>query len=160
MTSPSLEADAPSGIETPVCLLVLDLPQHRTAVKPHVNSRYLRDPGARITARLATFARAWSARLSIGKVGRIDRHADRFRNRRKHRVHQPGSLAKRLATRDHEGVKGADNEREAYREIIRRAKRVRERAAESLRRSRASRKLQGDSANHTASKPRRLRRNG
>jgi hypothetical protein len=55
-------------------------------------------------------------------------------------------------------VDGADNEREAYRKIISRAKRVRERAAESLRRSRASRKKYGDNANRTASEMRRPRR--
>ena len=41
-------------------------------------------------------------------------------------------------------VEGRKNESERYRKIIRRAKRVRERAAASLRRSRALRKTQGD----------------
>lgn len=56
-----------------------------------------------------------------------------------------GGLAKRSARGDDEGVQGADSEREAYRKIISRAKIVRERAAESLRRSRASRKNRGRS---------------
>lgn len=37
-----------------------------------------------------------------------------------------------------QGMEGAENEREDYRKIINRAKRVRERVAETLRRSRAS----------------------
>ena len=41
------------------------------------------------------------------------------------------------------GVKHSQDEAEFYREIARRAKRVRERAAESLRLSRLSRKRQG-----------------
>jgi hypothetical protein len=41
-------------------------------------------------------------------------------------------------------VEGHKHESEFYRQILRRAKRVRERAAESLRRSRGSRKTQGD----------------
>jgi GGDEF domain-containing protein len=43
-----------------------------------------------------------------------------------------------------EGVKRGEDEAEFYREIVRRAKRVRERAAESLRLSRLSRKRQGN----------------
>ena len=42
------------------------------------------------------------------------------------------------------GVKHSKDEAEFYREIARRAKRVRERAAESLRLSRLSRKRQGN----------------
>ena len=42
------------------------------------------------------------------------------------------------------GVKHSQDEAEFYREIARRAKRVRERAAESLRLSRLSRKKQGN----------------
>jgi hypothetical protein len=42
------------------------------------------------------------------------------------------------------GVKRGQDEAEFYREIVRRAKRVRERAAESLRLSRLSRKKQGN----------------
>jgi hypothetical protein len=57
-------------------------------------------------------------------------------------------LAKRLAklpvTRDDEGVEGRKNEGEFYREIIRRAKEVRERAAEALRRPRGLPKRHGD----------------
>lgn len=48
-------------------------------------------------------------------------------------------LVRRLAKRSHAGVGDNQNERELYREIIRRAERVRERAAESLRRSRGLR---------------------
>ena len=50
----------------------------------------------------------------------------------------------RLAKRGDASIKGGTNERELYRQIIRRAKTVRERAAESLRRSRGLRKKQGD----------------
>jgi hypothetical protein len=52
-------------------------------------------------------------------------------------------LAKRLLKRDDASVEGHQNERERYREIIRRAKGIRERAAESLKRARAFRKRQG-----------------
>ena len=55
-------------------------------------------------------------------------------------------------------MEGADSEREAYRKIISRAKRARERAAESLRRSRASRRKQGGAPNQTPPKPRMFRR--
>jgi hypothetical protein len=48
-------------------------------------------------------------------------------------------LAKRLVKHDDGSVEGRENEGELYREIIRRANRVREHAAESLRRSRALR---------------------
>lgn len=48
------------------------------------------------------------------------------------------------AKRHHRGMEGRENERELYQEIIRRAKRVRERTAEQLKRSRALRKRQGD----------------
>jgi hypothetical protein len=54
-------------------------------------------------------------------------------------------LATRLAKRDDETVReDPDNERRFYREIIRRAKRERERAAESLRVSQVLRKKQKD----------------
>jgi len=67
-----------------------------------------------------------------------------------------------LRLRDHKGVEGAENERESYRRIIGRAKRARERAAESLRRSRVSRKLQRDAGDEPAKPPkqRRFRREG
>jgi hypothetical protein len=57
-------------------------------------------------------------------------------------------------------VEGRENDAERYRKIIRRAKQVRERAAESLKRSRASRKGQGDPKEQAdrlskAAKPRR-----
>jgi hypothetical protein len=42
------------------------------------------------------------------------------------------------------GMKRGEDEAEFYREIVRRAKRVRERAAESLRRSRRLRRRQGN----------------
>ena len=51
---------------------------------------------------------------------------------------------KRLAKRGDVSVDDGMNERELYRQIIRRAKTFRERAAESLRRSRGLRKRQGD----------------
>lgn len=58
-----------------------------------------------------------------------------------------------------EGVEGHQNEGELYRKIIRRAKGVRERAAESLKRSRALRKQQDlDGGASAAQKRRRLRR--
>jgi hypothetical protein len=50
--------------------------------------------------------------------------------------------ARRLAKRDAGSVEGDQNEVELYREIIRRAKSVRERAAESLTRSRGQRNVQ------------------
>jgi hypothetical protein len=50
-------------------------------------------------------------------------------------------------------VKRGDDENEFYREIIRRAKEVRERAAESLRRSR--RRIRGKENVRAAPKPRR-----
>jgi hypothetical protein len=59
-------------------------------------------------------------------------------------------------------VSSRDDEGEFYREIARRAKRVRERAAESLRLSRAFRKGRGDKASQpeAAPKQRRHRQNG
>jgi hypothetical protein len=61
---------------------------------------------------------------------------------------------------DDRSVEGRENERESYRKIIRRAKEARERAAESLRRSRASRKRQGDlgAQADAAQRQRRFRR--
>jgi len=56
-------------------------------------------------------------------------------------------------------VEGRENESELYRKIIRRAKGVRERAAESLRRSRVVRKRQEDLGEQAAAaKGRRSRR--
>ena len=60
------------------------------------------------------------------------------------RSYDEKGLVRRSATRDHAGVRDNQNERELYREIIRRAERVRERAAESLRRSRGLRNGQGN----------------
>ena len=54
-------------------------------------------------------------------------------------------------------MNGADNERESYRRIISRAKRARERAAESLRRSRALRKQRGNAGNKADESPKRPR---
>ena len=58
-------------------------------------------------------------------------------------------------------MKGADNEHESYRRIIRRAKRARERAAESLRRSRVPRTRQPDAGGERDKPPdqRRFQRN-
>lgn len=56
------------------------------------------------------------------------------------------------------GVKRGDGETEFYREIVRRAKRVRERAAESLRLSRLSRNRQGNAVNRPDAAPRSRRR--
>jgi len=67
-------------------------------------------------------------------------------------------LAKRPAKRDHGSVEGSESERELYRKIIRRAKGVRERAAESLRRSRVLRKRQDLGEQAPAAKRRRSRR--
>jgi hypothetical protein len=53
-------------------------------------------------------------------------------------------LVKTVVKRDDGSVEGHQNESELYRKIIRRAKGIRERAAESLRRSRAVRKSQED----------------
>jgi hypothetical protein len=75
----------------------------------------------------------------------------------------PGPLARRvgetLVKRDDGRVEGHENERELYRKIIRRAKAVRERAADSLRRSRAV-KGPGDVREHAdaAQRRRRVRR--
>jgi hypothetical protein len=52
-------------------------------------------------------------------------------------------------------VEGQKNESEFYREILRRAKRVRERAAESLRQSRVSRKMRKDLVETDAAQRRR-----
>jgi hypothetical protein len=62
--------------------------------------------------------------------------------------------------RDDETVEGHQNESELYRKIIQRAKVIRERAAESLRRSRAVRKRQGDLGEQAdvAQRRRRFRR--
>jgi hypothetical protein len=55
-------------------------------------------------------------------------------------------------------VESRENEGERYQKIIRRAKQVRERAAESLRRARASGKKRGDPEGQTdAQKPRQFR---
>jgi hypothetical protein len=66
-----------------------------------------------------------------------------------------GWLAKRLVKRHDGGVEGHENESERYRKIIRLAKGVRERAAESLRRSRVLRKRRGDVAEQAAAAQRR-----
>jgi hypothetical protein len=61
--------------------------------------------------------------------------------------------------RDDGSVEGRENESELYRKIIRRAKGIRERAAESLRRSRVVRKRQGGLEEQAAAaKRRRFRR--
>jgi hypothetical protein len=54
-------------------------------------------------------------------------------------AHQTGEVGETLVERDDGSVEGHRNENELYRKIIRRAKGVRERAAESLKRSRAVR---------------------
>jgi hypothetical protein len=75
-------------------------------------------------------------------------------------AHQEGlakRLAKRLVKRNHGSVEGSQNEREFYREIIRRATTARERAAESLRRSRALPKRQGDLGKQAEAAKRRRR---
>ena len=70
------------------------------------------------------------------------------------------TVGETLVKRDDGSVEGHPNERELYRKIIRRAKGIRERAAESLRRSRAVRKRQGDLGEHAdvAQRRRRVRR--
>jgi hypothetical protein len=70
-----------------------------------------------------------------------------------------GRLGETLVKRDDGSVEGHHNERELYRKIIRRAKGFRERAAESLRRSRAV-KGQGDLGEQAdvAQRRRRVRR--
>ena len=60
------------------------------------------------------------------------------------RSYDEEGLVRRLAKHGHAGVGDSQNERKLYREIIRRAERVRERAAESLRRSRGLRSGQGN----------------
>lgn len=65
-------------------------------------------------------------------------------------------FGERPVKRDDEGMEGRKNEGELDREILRRAKRVREAAAESLRRFRASRKKLGGEAQRR----RRFRREG
>lgn len=52
-------------------------------------------------------------------------------------------------------MEGRKNESEFYRELLRRANRVRERSAESLRRSRVLRKRQGDPGEQTDATQRR-----
>jgi hypothetical protein len=65
-----------------------------------------------------------------------------------------------MVKRDDGTVEGHQNESELYRKIIQRAKVIRERAAESLRRSRAMRKRQGDLGEQAgvAQRRRRFRR--
>jgi hypothetical protein len=60
------------------------------------------------------------------------------------RSYDEDALVGRLAKRSDGGVEGNQRERELYREIIRRADRVRERAAESLTPSRGLRSRQGN----------------
>jgi len=67
-------------------------------------------------------------------------------------------LAKRLVERHDGSVERHENESELYRKIIRRAKGVRERAADSLRRSRVLRKMQGDPGEQAAAAQRRRSR--
>jgi hypothetical protein len=67
-----------------------------------------------------------------------------------------GGFGERPAKRDDESIEGPKNEGDLYREILRRAKGVREAAAESLRRSHASRKKLED----RAQRRRRFRRQG
>jgi hypothetical protein len=74
--------------------------------------------------------------MNIVRVGAVDLGAVRSRTHT--------GVAKRLAKRNDRGVRGRENEGEFYREIVSRAKNVRERAAESLRVSRRSRKKRGD----------------
>jgi hypothetical protein len=54
-------------------------------------------------------------------------------------------------------MEGSNNERELYRRIISRAKAVRERAAESLKQSRALRKGRGDAGSQPDAAPKRRR---
>jgi hypothetical protein len=66
-------------------------------------------------------------------------------------------VAKLVVKRDDGAVEGSKNENEFYRGILRRAKSVRERAAESLKQSRAMRKRQGDPGGQTDAAQRRRR---
>lgn len=67
-------------------------------------------------------------------------------------------LAKLLRNRDDGAVKRGEDEAEFYREIVRRAKKVRERAAESLRLSRVLRKRQGNVGREADPAPRSRRK--
>jgi hypothetical protein len=69
-------------------------------------------------------------------------------------------MAKRMVEGDDGRMEGRENDAERYRKIIRRAKEVRDRAAESLRRARAFRKARGepDERADAAQKRRTLRR--
>jgi len=84
-------------------------------------------------------------RLSTREADSTLTNADPFGPNDRRYAYQTRSyegLAKRLAKRDAGSVGGDEYEVEPYREIIRRAKSVRERAAESLTRSRGLRNVQ------------------
>jgi hypothetical protein len=81
----------------------------------------------------------------------MDRSSDRWPN-------SGEDLAKPLGKRDDGGVKRGEDEAEFYREIVRRAKKVRERAAESLRLSRLLRKRQGNVGSEADPAPRSRRK--
>lgn len=71
----------------------------------------------------------------------VDHAAAKFRLRGR-AAHQTGELGETPVERDDGSVEGHQNESELYRKIIQRAKGVRERAAESLKRSRSVRNRQ------------------
>jgi len=80
-------------------------------------------------------------RLNVRPADRTTTNAEAFGpNDRRYayptRSYDENGLAKRLAKRGDVGVEDGMTERELYRQIIRRAETFRERAAESLRRSR------------------------
>lgn len=94
-----------------------------------------------------------AVRVVMARLSR--RRSKRCKDRRR-----TGSLRAELGVRDHEGMEGAESERESYRRIVSRAKRARERAAETLRRSRGSRKQQGDAGDERDRPPKQRRFRG
>jgi hypothetical protein len=100
-------------------------------------------------SRRPSFAIDAQRRLNTGRADRTRTKADPVgpndhRYAYLTRTHAGEALAKRSAKRGDVSVEGGKNEREFYREILRRANIARERAAESLRLSRRPRKRRGD----------------
>jgi hypothetical protein len=87
-------------------------------------------------------------RLDARRADRAGTNAEPFNPKDRRYAHltryDDEGLLKRLANRRDASVGGGEDEGELYREIIRRAKTFRERAAESLTRARGLRKRQGE----------------
>jgi hypothetical protein len=118
-------------------------------------ARFLEDQLAaerrRGTGRMRIFA---STGVCMTSGGSVDRRSRGFRPRSRKVVYE--TIGETLVKRDDGGIEGDKNESAFYGRIIRRAKGVRERAAESLRRSRVLRKRQEQA--DAAERRRRFRR--